>query len=86
MSPEDMEDNPKTKRKESIPVEIIFQPPGEENKKASNIGTKYSNDVDHQPGYEEVWLILVYSRYGKNIADNVHEETEELTDHRDDLM
>ena len=81
-----MKDNPKTKGKESIPVEIVFQPPGGEDEKAPNIGTKYSNDVDHKPGNEKVRLFLVYTRYGKDVADDEHEETEELIDDRDDLM
>ena len=81
-----MEEEPKTKRKESFPSEIFLQSHSGENKKTPNIGTEYSNDVDHKPGNEEVWLVLVYPRYGKNVADDENQEAEELTDHRDDLM
>ena len=81
-----MEDQAKTKRTESFPSEIFLQSLSGENKKTPNIGAEYSNDIDHKPGNEEVWLVLVYPRYGKNVADDENQEAEELTDHRDDLI
>ena len=41
---------------------------------------------DQEPGNEEVRLVLYYPRYGKNIADDENQETEDLTDHKDGLM
>ena len=65
---------------------MIFTILGWEDEEAANVGADDSDDVDYQPRYEEVRLVLVYSRYGEDVTEEKNRETEDLIDCGDNIM
>ena len=50
-----------------------------EEKEAANVGAEYSNDIDHQPWYEVVRLLIVCAINAKDVTEEEQGETEEFT-------
>ena len=59
---------------------------GEEDEKAADVGAEYSDDVDNQPWYETVGLVIDYSRDSKDVAEQKDGETKAFTDSGKYLM
>ena len=74
-----MEENPKTKRKEAIQLETALTVLGTEEKKAANVRADNPDDVDHYPGYKLVRLVLLYSRYAKDVTEEKDNQSKQLT-------
>ena len=51
-----------------------------EEKKAANVRADNLDDVDHYPGYELVWLVLLYSRYAKDVTEEMDYQPKPFTD------
>ena len=73
-----MEESSKTKRKD-LKLETALTVLGTEEKKAANVRADNLDDVDHYPGYELVWLMLLYSRYAKDVTEEKDNQPKQLT-------